>query len=75
MLRTLQFFAYASWPIEAGGEQLVTPASSMGLVLAETTEQRRATAAGASPPTSSVHERRVPLDPSLFLLDRLSAGK
>jgi hypothetical protein len=74
-LRTVQFLAYASWPVEAGGEQLVTPASSMGLVLAENCEQKRATAAGVSPPSTSVHERRVPLDPSLFLLDRLSAGK
>ena len=75
LVRSLQFLMYASWPIEAGGEQLITPASSMGLVLAENGEQRRATAAGVSPPSTSVHERRVPLDPSLFLLDRLSAGK
>lgn len=75
LLRSLQFLLYASAPIEAGGEKLVLPASSMGFLLAENTKQGRATLAGTNPPGASVHERRVPLDPALFQLDRLGAGK
>jgi hypothetical protein len=75
LLRSIQFLGYAAWPIEVGSERLVMPASSMGLVLAENTKQGRATAAGSNPPGNSVHERRVPIDPALFQLDRLSAGK
>ena len=75
LLRSIQFLGYAPWPIEAGGEKLVMPAASMGLVLAENTKQGRATATGSNPPGTSVHERRVPLDTGLFQLDRLSSGE
>jgi len=75
LLRSIQFMTYAAWPIEAGGEKLIMPASSMGLVLVENTKQGRATATGSNPPGTSVHERRVPVDAGLFQLDRLSSGK
>jgi hypothetical protein len=75
LLRSIQFMNYAPWPIEAGGEKLIMPASSMGLVLVENTKQGRATATGSNPPGNSIHERRVPLDVGLFQLDRLSSGK
>ena len=50
LLRSLQFLSYASQPIEAGGETLVMPASSMGYVCAENTKAGRATVAGTTPP-------------------------
>ncbi len=73
LLRTLQFLSYASQPIEAGGESLILPASSMGFILAENPKAGRATVAGTAPPGESVHERRVPIDPGIFSLDRLGA--
>ncbi len=74
LLRTLQFLAYASQPIETGGEQLILPASSMGFILAENQKAGRATVAGTAPPGDSVHERRVPIDAGVFSLDRLGAA-
>jgi hypothetical protein len=73
LLRTLQFLSYASSPIEAGGESLILPASSMGFILAENQKAGRATIAGTAPPGESVHERRIPIDPGVFSLDRLGA--
>jgi len=67
--------AAAPQPIETGGERLVFPASSMGYVLAENPKSDRATIAGTVPPGKSVHERRIPIDPAIFALDRLGAGK
>jgi hypothetical protein len=75
LLRTLQFIAYASAPIEAGGEQLVLPGSSMSYIAAENLKAERATVIGTTPPGRSIHERRVPIDPAIFALDRLGAGK
>ena len=75
LLRSLEFLSYASQPIEVGGETLRIPAASMGLVLAENTKAGRATIAGVAAPGDSVHERRVPVDPGLFSLEKLSAGK
>jgi Protein of unknown function (DUF1329) len=75
LLRSLQFLLYASQPIEAGGEQLLLPASSMGYIVAENTKAERATVVGTVPRGGSVHERRVQLDPDLFSLERLSAGQ
>jgi hypothetical protein len=75
LLRSLQFLLYPSQPVEAGGETLRLPASSMGYIGAENPKMARATVAGTSPPGRSVHERRIPLDASLFALERLSAGK
>jgi len=75
LLRSLQFLIYAPQPIEAGGEKLVFPASSMGYLLAENTKAGRATVLGTVPPGRSLHERRLPLDPQLFGLERLGGGK
>jgi hypothetical protein len=75
LLRSLEFLVYASAPVEAGGERLVLPAASMGYIVAENTKADRATVIGVTPPGVSVHERRVPLAPSLFALERLGAGK
>jgi uncharacterized protein DUF1329 len=75
LLRSLQFLAYMSHPVEAGGEHLVLPAASMSYLGAENTKAGRATVVGSTPAGRSVHERRVPLDPGLFSLERLSAGK
>jgi hypothetical protein len=47
----------------------------MGYILAENLKQDRATIAGTVPPGKSVHERRVPMDPGIFALERLGAGK
>lgn len=71
LLRSLEFLSYASQPIEAGGEALLLPASSMGCIVAENTRAGRATVAGGAPPGKSVHERRLRLDPALFALERL----
>ena len=71
LLRSLEFLTYASQAIEAGGEQLIQPASSMGCIVAENTRAGRATVVGSSPPGKSVHERRVLFDPALFSLERL----
>jgi hypothetical protein len=73
LLRSLQFLSYASQPIEVGGEQLVLPSSSMGYVLAENQKAGRATVAGTAPPGQSVHQRRIPIAPGVFALDRLGA--
>jgi hypothetical protein len=75
LMRSLQFLVGAPQPIEVGGEKLLLPATSMGLVLAENLKQDRATIAGTVPPGKSVHERRVPIDPGLFALEHLGAGK
>src|SRR5262245_60510291 len=76
LLRSLQFLVSASQPIEAGGAKLRLPGSSMGYVLAENPKANRATVVGTSPPGSSVHARRVPIDPAVFTLERLgSTGK
>jgi hypothetical protein len=74
-LRSLQFLTYASQPIEAGGERLLAPAASMAYLAAENLRAGRATVLGTGVAGRSVHERRVPLDPGLFSLERLSAGK
>jgi hypothetical protein len=75
LLRSLQFLAYASQPIEDAGQRLVLPASSMGYIAAENLKANRATVIGLAPPGRSVHERRLPLDAGDFTLERLSAGK
>jgi hypothetical protein len=75
LLRSLQFLLYASQPIEAGGEQLRLPASSMAYIASENTKLGRATVVGNAPAGRPVHERRIPLAPSLFELERLSQGK
>jgi len=72
LLRSLQFLMYATQPTPTGE---VMPASSMGYIGAVNVKSNRATIAGTAPPGVSRHLRRVPLDPSLFSLDRLSAGK
>ena len=74
LLRSLQFLSYASQSIDAGGEKLVLPASSMGYILAENTKQDRATVVGLGPPGASVHERRTSVSPELFALERLGAA-
>jgi hypothetical protein len=75
LLRSLQFLAYASQPIEAGGEKLVLPASSMSYLVSENPKASRATVIANTVPGRGVHERRIPLDAALFSLERLSAGK
>ena len=75
LLRTLQFLVHASQPIETGGEKLVFPAASMMYLVAENPKSARATVIGAPPGGTSIHERRVALDPGLFTLERLNAGK
>jgi hypothetical protein len=75
LLRSLQFLVGASQPVEIGGEKLRFPATSMGYILAENLKQERATIAGTVPPGKSVHARRLPIDPGLFALERLGAGK
>jgi hypothetical protein len=75
LLRSLLFLVGAPQPVSAGGDALLLPATSMGFVLAENLKQDRATVAGTVPPGKSVHARRVPLDPGLFALERLGAGK
>jgi hypothetical protein len=47
----------------------------MGYVLAENLKQERATIAGTVPPGKSVHSRRLVVDPAIFALERLGAGK
>jgi hypothetical protein len=75
LLRSLQFLLVASHPIEVGGETLVLPGSAMGYIAAENTKAGRATVIGTTPPGTSVHERRPPLDAGVFALERLGAGK
>lgn len=75
LLRSLQFLVAAPQPIEIGGEKLVFPSTSMGFVLAENLKQERATIAGTVPPGKSVHARRLLIDPAIFALERLGAGK
>jgi hypothetical protein len=72
LLRSLQFLVYATQPTPDGEPM---PASSMGYIGAVNVKSNRATIAGTSPPGASRHLRRVPLDPGLFALDRLGAGK
>jgi hypothetical protein len=47
----------------------------MMYIAAENTKSGRATVIGTPPSGRSLHERRVPLDPGLFALERLSTGK
>jgi hypothetical protein len=75
LLRSLQFLLYAAQPCEAGREKLMLPASSMGYILAENTKAGRATVVGTAVPGRLLHERRTPLGPDLFTLERLNAGK
>ena len=75
LLRSLQFLVAAPQTIELGGETVRLPASSMGYTLAENLKQDRATVAGTVPPGNSVHARRIPIDPQLFALESLNAGK
>jgi hypothetical protein len=75
LLRSLQFLMGAPQTIELGGESVRLPATSMGYTLAENLKQDRATVAGTVPPGSSVHSRRIPIDPQLFALESLNAGK
>jgi hypothetical protein len=75
LLRNLWFLIGAAQPIEAGGEKVLLPATAMGYVLAENLKQERATVAGTVPPGNSIHARRIPIDPAVFALERLGAGK
>jgi hypothetical protein len=75
LLRSLQYLVAAPQTIELGGETVRLPASSMGYTLAENLKQDRATVAGTVPPGNSVHARRIPIDPQLFALESLTAGK
>ncbi len=75
LLRSLQFLVGAPQPIPTGGETLLLPATQMGYVLAENLKADRATVAGTMPPGVSVHSRRIPIDPGIFALERLGAGK
>ena len=76
LLRSLEFLTYASAPLTSGSETVVLPASSMGYILAENTKAGRATVTGTALPGKSVHERRVPIDPAVFALERLgTTGK
>ena len=75
LLRSLLFTIAAPQSIELEGETIRLPASSMGYILAENLKQERATVAGTVPPGKSVHARRIPIDPGLFALERLGAGK
>lgn len=75
LLRSVQFLLHASQPVEAGGEQLLLPASSMAYIAAENTKAGRATVIGPAPTSRPLHERRVPLDREFFALERLGAGK
>ena len=75
LLRSLQFLIAAPQTIELGGESVRLPASSMGYALAENLKQDRATVAGTVPPGNSTHARRIPIDPQLFALESLNAGK
>jgi hypothetical protein len=72
LLRSLQFLVYATQPTPDGEPM---PASSMGYIGAVNVKNNRATVTGTSPPGASRHLRRIPLDPGLFALDRLGAGK
>jgi len=47
----------------------------MSYIAAENLKSARATVIGTAPPGRSIHERRIPIDPALFALDRLGAGK
>jgi hypothetical protein len=75
LLRSLLFTIGAPQPIELDGETVRLPGSSLGYILAENLKQERATVAGTVPPGKSVHARRIPIDPGLFALERLGAGK
>jgi len=75
LLRSLQYLIAAPQTIELGGETVRLPASSMGYTLAENLKQDRATVAGTVPPGNSVHARRIPIEPQLFALESLNAGK
>jgi hypothetical protein len=75
LLRSLRFLAYGSQPVEVRGETLRLPAASMAYIAAENGRAGRATVVGGAVPGGAVHERRLPLDPALFTLDRLLAGK
>jgi hypothetical protein len=72
LLRSLQFLVYAAQPTPDGEAM---PASSMGYIAAVNVKANRATVTGTAPPGASRHFRRIPLDPALFALDRLGAGK
>ncbi len=74
LLRSLQFLLYPSHPVEAGGDHLLLPGSSMIYLAAENTKSARATVV-APLPGGPPHERRGALDPGLFVLDRLGRGK
>jgi len=75
LLRSLLFLVAAPQTIELDGEKVRLPASSMGYTLAENLKQERATVVGTVPPGTSVHARRIPIDPGFFALERLGAGK
>ncbi|HWP65360.1 MAG TPA: DUF1329 domain-containing protein [Candidatus Limnocylindria bacterium] len=72
LLRSLQFLVYGAEPTPDGEAM---PASSMGYLAAVNVKANRATVTGTAPPGPSRHYRRVPLDPALFSLERLGAGK
>jgi hypothetical protein len=72
LLRSLQFVSYATQPTPAGEPM---PASSMGYIAAVNVKSNRATIAGTAPPGASRHRRRIAIDPNVFSLDRLGAGK
>jgi len=75
LLRSLQFLLHAPRPIDVGGERLVIGGSSMEYIGAENVKAARATVVAPSPGGRGAHERRMPMDPGLFALEHLGAGK
>jgi hypothetical protein len=74
LLRSLQFVLRAPRPIEVQGERVVIGGSSMEYIGAENPKAARATVVAPPPGGGGVHERRVPMDPGLFALERLGAA-
>lgn len=73
LLISLQFLRYASHPIETPVGTQVLSSGAMGYIVAENVKKRRATVAALAPTKGEpLHERRIPLDPGLFSVERLN---